>query len=100
MSKTSDNDDTDVVSDVGSLISVPAGLDAAHSDAPRASPRAQPPNALPLHAVLGGVAIGGAVPPVRRNIAQRRVGEISGEGSQSEGLDSPTWVNVHNFDDC
>jgi len=32
----------------------------------------------------------GIAPATRRALAQKRVDELSGEGSQSEGLDSPT----------
>jgi choline-phosphate cytidylyltransferase len=57
------------------------------SSASAASPRAAPPPNLPIHAAITSANLFPGQ-PFRRGA--RRVDELSGEGSQSEGLDSPT----------
>jgi len=84
-----DND----VSDVGSMLSFRAGAGMTSSTAAatsRTAPGGIPPQsgANTAAAPVPGLP---SAPSSRRPIAyQRRVEELSGDGSQSEGLDSPT----------
>ena len=86
---TTDNDADNDVSDVASLASAHASTAASTASTTASSPRMgmagsmQPPVlANPVSPVVPNAA--------RRALARGRVDEVSGEGSQSEGLDSPT----------
>lgn len=81
-----DNDND--VSDVGSLASVHASTVASSASTAASSPR------MTLSHVMSppsGPAGAQAIPPATKRAIQRgRIEELGGEGSQSEGLDSPT----------
>lgn len=86
-----DNDPKDEdadVSDVGSSLS---GHPTAHHTSPLvpATAKMQPNSALHLHSSpLAASALAPA--PAKKTVGKGRKEELSGEGSQSEGQDSPT----------
>ncbi|KAK8844687.1 hypothetical protein IAR55_006536 [Kwoniella newhampshirensis] len=84
-----DNGETEF-SDVGSINSHVAETVSNVSTAE--SPRMTAPP-LPLQATTGpsNTGLGAPQPLTRRALQQKRVEELGGEGSQSEGLDSPTY---------
>ncbi|WVQ82579.1 hypothetical protein IAT38_004709 [Cryptococcus sp. DSM 104549] len=82
-----DNDNIDnSFSDVGSIAS--ARADTISSTSTQESPRMPPPANLPSAAAPTSSL---PQPLTRRALHQKRVEELGGEGSQSEGLDSPTY---------
>lgn len=84
--RLTDNDND--VSDVGSLPSEHVSTVASTPSTAGSSPRMQMSHAL--HATPGTMGAP-AIPPVTKRALNRgRVEELGGEGSQSEGLDSPT----------
>lgn len=88
----SDNDN-DISSDVGSLASVNASAAPSTASSTTASPRMQMSHAL--NATPGSMGAPAIPPATKRALQRGRVEELGGEGSQSEGLDSPTWVRNH-----
>ncbi|KIR69333.1 choline-phosphate cytidylyltransferase [Cryptococcus bacillisporus CA1873] len=82
-----DNDNVEnSFSDVGSMNSYRA--EALSTTSTIDSPTRMPPPPLPPHTASGSPSTTQAG---RRSYMQRRVEELSGEGSQSESLDSPTY---------
>lgn len=75
-------EDAGATSDVGSIMSVPAFPENMVSQA-NSSSRSSPPAPLALNNITGQIS---GLPGKRA----KRLEEITGEGSQSEGLDSPT----------
>jgi hypothetical protein len=84
-----DNDADNDVSDVASLASAHASTAASTASTAASSPR-MAMNQSMLPPPLASPIAPGIAPATRRAVAQKRVDELSGEGSQSEGLDSPT----------
>lgn len=84
-----DNDADNDVSDVASLASAHASTAPSTASTAASSPR-MAMNQSMLPPPLASPIAPGIAPAPRRSVAQKRVDELSGEGSQSEGLDSPT----------
>jgi len=84
-----DNDADNDVSDVASLASAHASTAPSTASTAASSPR-MAMNQSMLPPPLASPIAPSIAPATRRSVAQKRVDELSGEGSQSEGLDSPT----------
>jgi choline-phosphate cytidylyltransferase len=88
--RPTDNDADNDVSDVGSLASAHASTTTSTTPSATSSPRMT--LSQPAHAPLGSPVAPALPSAARRALNRGRMDEISGEGSQSEGQDSGTYV--------